>query len=348
MKITFLDNQKNLLNDFVDKFSPRSFLQTYQWGEFQERMGKKIWRLGIFDNEDNLRFVASIVLEKMPIKSYLYCPFGPIWDSNLSSDLIKLKSFFKFFLKEVRKIAKREGSIFLKIDPPILKDNQKIRILFKELFFKKSLKKIQPEKVWVLDIKESEDKILKKMKAKTRYNIRLAKKRGVEILEGGISDFEVFFNLLKQTAKRNDFHLHPRKYYFEMLKFFQKNKETDDQKEPFVKLFLAKFNNKTVAANLVLFFSGYAIYLHGGFNYSFRKFMPTFLLHWEIIKTAKKLNCYFYDFWGIDEENKNWQGFTRFKKSFGGEAVNYLGAYDFVFNPVFYQLYKIILFLKKF
>ncbi len=108
---------------------------------------------------------------------------------------------------------------------------------------------------------------------------------------------------------------------------------------PGVELFLADFKNKIIAANIVVFWEKTAIYLHGASDYEQRNLMAPHLLQWEQIKEAKKRGCIEYDFWGIDE--KKWPGVTRFKKGFGGREVEYPGAFDLIFQPVWYKIYKI-------
>jgi len=108
-------------------------------------------------------------------------------------------------------------------------------------------------------------------------------------------------------------------------------------------IFLAKYKNKIIAANLLVFFGKRATYLHGGADYKYRKVMAPHLLQWTQIQEAKKRGYDEYDFWGIDE--KNWPGLTRFKKSFQGEEFEYPQGKDFLLRDFWYKLYRLI---KKF
>jgi lipid II:glycine glycyltransferase (peptidoglycan interpeptide bridge formation enzyme) len=175
------------------------------------------------------------------------------------------------------------------------------------------------------------------MKQKARYNIKVAEKHGVRarISNQPEKDFEEFWRLMQLTAKRDKIKSHPKDYYFKQLSFFggDKNGVTE------MKLFLAEWRNKIIAANIVVFFGGRATYLHGASDYEKRHLMAPYLLQWEQIKEAKKHGCAKYDFWGIDE--KKWPGVTRFKKGFGGEEVEYLGAWDYVFQPTWYKVYRL-------
>jgi lipid II:glycine glycyltransferase (peptidoglycan interpeptide bridge formation enzyme) len=106
-----------------------------------------------------------------------------------------------------------------------------------------------------------------------------------------------------------------------------------------LKLFIAEYEDRIIAANIVMFFGNRAVYLHGASSNECRNLMAPYLLQWEQIKEAKKQGCEIYDFWGIDE--KKWPGVTRFKKGFGGEEIDYSGTFDFIFDKTWYEIYKI-------
>ena len=133
--------------------------------------------------------------------------------------------------------------------------------------------------------------------------------------------------MLQDTAKRGRFKIHPEEHYEKMLKISG------------MELFVAEYQNKIIAANIVLFYGKRAIYLHGASDYEYRNLMAPYLLQWHQILEAKKQGRNEYDFWGIDE--KKWPGVTRFKKGFSGKEIFYPGAYDLVFQPLWYRIYKI-------
>lgn len=276
----------------------KSFLQSQQWGQFQESLGRKVWRL-----EDILVIKYSLPFNR----NYLYCPRV---SERVSDD----------FLEKVKEIALQEGSIFLKIEPEKEIPN-----------LKKSDKQIQPAKTIILDISKSEDELLNQMHSKTRYNIRLAQRKGIEVKESNNQEsLGVFVKLLKQTAQRDKFFLHSQEYYQEMM---------DILGQDMVKLFLAKYKNKIVAANLICFFNQTVIYLHGASDYRYHQLMAPYLVQWQVIQEAKEMGFKYYDFWGIDEDK--WPGVTRFKKGFSGQEVNYPGSYDLVYKKFWYWLYKV-------
>lgn len=283
-----------------------SFLQSKNWADFQKALGRRVWQI------DEI----LVIEHNLPLnKSYLY---SPRCGGNFLSESL---------LEKIKEIAKQENAIFFKIEP--LRQAQGKP-------FRKSTN-IQPTKTLILDITKSEQELLEQMHYKTRYNIKLAEKKGI-LVKKDKSKFEEFWKLIKQTTKRDKFRPHPKEYYRKMLGI------------PGVELFAAIYKDKVIAANIVVFYpplliksGGQAIYLHGASAYEHRNLMAPHLLQWEQILEAKKRGCAEYDFWGIDE--KKWPGVTRFKKGFGGREIFYPGAYDLVFQPIWYWIYKLA---KKF
>ncbi len=321
-------NDKNKWNNFVKKSEYGSFLQSWEWGEFQKSLGHQIWRLIIEDREKILG-VALIIKHDLPRGySYLYCPRGPVlgiqnWDLQIGQKLAT----------EISEIAQAEKAIFLRLEPKsTLSSGLKIPSQFK------SAGQVQPKETLILNLEESEKKLLAQMHHKTRYNIRLAKKRGVQvrISNGDNKDIEIFCQLLSETAKRNKIKIFPKEHYLKLLKILGQ--------AGMVKLFIAEYEKKPIAAIIVSFFGPEAVYLHGASQLQFRNLMAPHLLQWETIITAKKAGCRQYDFWGIAPANQprhKWAGITRFKKGFSGQEQNYLGCLDLVYLPLWYPLYKI-------
>ena len=305
-------NQKEEWDQFVIE-NNGSFLQSWSWGEFQESLGRQIWRL----ETEGLK--ALLIKHNLPLgKSYLYCPRGPVGEVS--------KDKFQRFLVEVKKIAKQEKNIFFKIEP----DNRDCPLdtVLKGQSLSKSTREIQPTKTLILDITKPEEELLSRIHPKTRYNIRLAQKKGVTV-EQSSEKIDDFLRLSKETAKRDKFHLHPQEYYQKMLEVLGS--------KGMVKLFLAKYQNQIIAANLVCFFSQTATYLHGAADYNFRQLMAPHLLQWQAICQAKSQGLKYYDFRGIDEEK--WPGVTRFKKGFTGQEISYPGSFDLIFQPIWYRVY---------
>ncbi|MEA1936846.1 MAG: peptidoglycan bridge formation glycyltransferase FemA/FemB family protein, partial [Patescibacteria group bacterium] len=282
--IQLKENQKEVWNKFAAENSSESFLQAWEWGEFNRALGRKVWNIGIVDNnlldenksentkyqipntKYNLLAVALVIKYDLPFgQSYLYCPRGPI----ISQKFIKSKVYkvVDFLFDEIKKITKREKAMFLKVDPPVELNRELEAPPLKKGaggIFRKSLNEVQPKNTLILDLTKSEEELLKEMKPKTRYNIRLAERKGVRIrnYESGIMNqecFEKFWELAEETSRRDKFSSHHKNYYWKMLE----NLNGVCENNLTAKLYLAEYKNKTIAANIVLSFGDFCVYLHG-------------------------------------------------------------------------------------
>jgi lipid II:glycine glycyltransferase (peptidoglycan interpeptide bridge formation enzyme) len=238
------------------------------------------------------------------------------------------------FFAQVGIIARQEGSIFFKIEAA------------DELITPAGLlgiksDSLQPRKTTVLDLKKTAQELLSRMHEKTRYNIRLAEKHGLEIKifqhPSSSARSDLFWGFILKTAKRANFNPHVRSYY---EKLFQTN-SADFSNE----LFLAEFKGEVLAMVLINFYrpAMLATYLHGASVREHKEVMASYLLHWRVMEEAKKGGFNFYDFWGIDEVK--WPGVTRFKFGFGGDVVEYPPAVDIIYKPAWYKIYRLA---KKF
>ncbi len=289
-----------------------SFLQSWDWGEFQHQYGRSVHRLAIEDK-------ACLQLIEYPLavgKTYLFSPCGP----EFSSDV-----YFNTFHKEIKKIAARANSVFWRFEPRT-----------EDFSHFKKVKNVQPSQTLILNLKESEspDELLNSFKSKTRYNIRLATKKGVTVrVSEDMADLDKFYAMIKKTASRQGIRLHPKDYYQLMLA--QEN----------TRLYLAEYEGKIIAANMIIAFANTMTYLHGGSDHEYRKVMAPHLLQWQAIQDAQAAGLKYYDFYGIDEIK--WPGITRFKMGFGGEIIKRPGTFEIPLNKIWYQAYKTIKKIKK-
>jgi len=324
---------KNKLNNFVGAQPYAEFLQSWEWGEFQEKAEGKVVRFGL---EEAGELIASATLVKKTIPAglnYFYCPRGPILNYELpclsAGRRITNYELLNFFFDEIKKVAEKEKAIFLRFEPKIYEiRNTKYEI-------RKTID-IQPSQTILLDLTKSEEEMLVAMHQKTRYNIRLAEKKEVKIEEKGRGLFENFWQMMDKTSQRDKFTAHDKGYYEKLL-----------QAAPEIfKLFVATYQEKIIAAGIFSFFGGTATYLFGASSDEDRNVMAPYLLQWELIKRAKAAGCKYYDFFGIDE--KKWPGVTRFKRGFlpagqagTGQEVSYPGTFDVIFAKNKYSAYKI-------
>jgi lipid II:glycine glycyltransferase (peptidoglycan interpeptide bridge formation enzyme) len=214
---------------------------------------------------------------------------------------------------------------------------------------KKSTVDMQPREILLLDILKSEGDILAGMKQKTRYNIKLAEKKGVKIYDSREEKYiEEFLRLVKIMSQRDKITSHPDAYYRKMFEIIPSE---------ILKLYVAEYEGKIIAANLVLFFGKTATYMHGASDNEHRSVMAPYLLQWQQILEATKAGCERYDFGGVktcntkhETCNKNsWQGITKFKTGFSPEAetTKFPGCYDILLKPARYNLYRALQKLKR-
>lgn len=325
------------------------FLQSAGWGDFQVESGRTNYRLAV-ESAGQIIAVALIVKHRLPLGfSYLYCPRGPVVNKELVMELQGTPTVIpaqagiqedeivtealKFLFTEVKKIAQAEKAFFLRLDPAWTNSEQLQKNKLRQIG------EVQPQQTLILDLNLSEAELLKRMKPKTRYNIKVGERHGIfaEVSQNPQADFAEFWDLMEKTATRDRIKTHQRGYYLKMLKV------------PGVKLVFARSENlasgKALAANIMVFWGEWCIYLHGASDYEFRDKMAPYALQWEMIKAAKKQGCKFYDFWGANEAR--WPGVTRFKIGFAPDSplVKYVGAYDLVFNKILYSGYWL---MKKF
>ncbi|MFA6228196.1 MAG: peptidoglycan bridge formation glycyltransferase FemA/FemB family protein [Patescibacteria group bacterium] len=330
-----LEKNFNLNRNSWEKFVSANagdggLLQSWGWGEFQQSYGRKIWRLAWMDGTE-IRAVALVVRQPLPGGfNYFYLPRGPIIEAKAClavGQTTGLKpQIFANVLSGLKELAETEKAIFIRMDPAweeadVLAAN-KLRFGGQ----------VQPRSTLVLDLTEAAENLLKAMKPKTRYNIKVAQKHGIKIATGAKpqEDLGEFMALMKQTAKRDNIAAHSENYYRRMLE------------RPEITLVFARAEGQAVAAAIMAFYGDWCYYLHGASAYEAREKMAPYLLQWEMIKEAQNRGCKYYDFFGADPDR--WPGVTRFKVGFAPQRplTQYVGAYDLIVNPLLYFFYKLI------
>ncbi len=309
------------------------FLQSKRWAFFQEEVGNKMIKL-----QFPAEFSASIVKYTLPIVgTYLFVPRGPIF---LKEGVAQKCS------KELLQIAKKEKSAWIRLEPQTKKDLDELRNYFKNLGCRvvKSKKNHEPAQTLMLDLKKTEKELLAEMKSKTRYNIRLAGKKGVKI-EKSRDDkaIEAFIRLSEETAKRDGIKIHQENYYRRMIEVIPSD---------ILSLYVAKFEGKIIATALVSFSGTVATYLHGASSSENRNVMAPHLLQWTAICQAKERGFSKYDFGGtkIQKNEKgqlienSWSGISKFKIGFSpkGELTAFPGCWDVIVDKRKYHVYKFL------
>ncbi len=340
-------------NTIISALPGPHFLQTWEWAQVKEGYGWKplpfVWR----DNRGNVAAAAMILKRQIINKGFaarlsiLYAPKGPILDWN--DEALRTR-----VLNDLQAFAKKQGAVFLKMDPDVLlgrgiphsandvvDDNgQAVRSGLMRRGWGYSSDQIQFQNTVLLNLSVTEDEMLARMKQKTRYNIRLAEKKGVAVRAGTQADLPMLYKIYAETSVRDGFVIRDEEYYMTVWRTFMQSGE------PSASLLIAEVDQEPVAALFLFTFAGRAYYVYGMSRDTHREKMPTYLLQWEAMKLAKARGCSLYDLWGapevFDEGDSMW-GVYRFKEGLGGEVVRTLGAYDFAPNKLWYKLYADIM-----
>jgi len=318
MKVKII-NDKSIWENFLLKCKEKTFLNSWNWGEFNKMMGEKIWRLGVYNNRELLS-VALVVKTVAKRGTFLLLPHSP----NLKSEVEPLKvEILKILLEKLKEIAKAS---FIRISP-ILERSEENNEIFKKLGFKPAPIHTHPEASWKLDIKPSEGELLMQMRKTTRYLIRQAQKnKDVKIYQSQkIKDIDIFDKLQQEVVKKQHFTPFPLEYLKNEFLAFQ----PDNQ----ISLFFGKYKGEIVASAFVLFWSNIGFYHHAALLPQYHKIPVSYSLLWEAIKEAKNRECILYDFWGYVNPFENpkhpWAGPTLFKMGFSGNAYKYIKTQDF-------------------
>ena len=319
-----------LWTDYIDKFPQAHLLQTSAWGTLKSSFG---WRT---------RWVqagaagAQILFRKLPLGFTLaYIPKGPIGE------------WLPELLPAINQVCKEEHAFMLKIEPDAIWDNDLAEQL-QTHGFSPSAQTIQPQRTITVDLTPDENEILALMKQKTRYNIRLADRKGVVVQPW--NDLVAFAAMTLETAERDQFGAHSHAYFQRAYDLFHPSAGCE--------LFVAEVESEPVAAMMVFARGQRAWYFYGASLSIHREKMPTYLLQWEAMRWAKARGCTSYDLWGIpDADEKTLEdqftsrsdglwGVYRFKRGFGGKILRSMGAWDLPYNPLLSRGYQIALRLR--
>lgn len=329
-------NEKERYNDFVKNHSKGHFLQLWEWGQVKRGMGWQPLPL-ILEEDGDIKAALLILKRSLPLpgmkKCIFYSPRGPVAD-------IENLELCRALFEGARKVAQDHGAIFLKIDPDVPVTNTDFTQILKSCSFRKNetgldFEGVQPGFVFRLDIRPSEEELLNNMHSKTRYNIRLAQKKGVHIRRAeGKEDLHKFYQVLVETAERDHFLIRGYEYFELIWEQMLVN--------GWAEIFLAEWEGNIVAATLALLTGEKAWYLYGASSNQYRNVMPNYLIQWEMMCWARENGCTLYDFRGVsgdlDESNPLF-GLYKFKKGFNGDFTEFVGDWDMVYSPFFYILW---------
>lgn len=325
-------------------------LQTSEWAELKAEVGwKSIQRTW---EEDSHVVAAASILKRTfrlgsvgPQAGVLYVPRGPLLDWSNQSLVEKV-------ITDLEKFCTQERAIFIKLDAEIplgtgipetdsfTEDPTGTNIcqLLSRRGWSISPEQIQFKNTMLIDLSAGEDELLGNMKQKTRYNVRLAQKNGVNVRQAGTDELEVLYQMYAETSVRDGFVIRGRDYYLDVWTRFMAAKKA----YPLV----AEVEGQIIAGLVLFTFGSRAWYLHGMSTQNHREKMPNYLLQWEAMRLAKSLGCSSYDLWGApDEFNEQDRmfGVFRFKEGLGARVARTPGAWDYVSNKPLYFAYMRVL-----
>ncbi len=320
-------------------------LQSYEWGEFKKRLGWRPIRL-VLERDGEVAGVGQFLsygTGPFVPGALWYCTKGPWlpWDDEEA-----VRAFFR----GVREVARREGAHTVKIEPEVLEQQRDAKALLKGIGFRKARYDLNQKTTLVVDLNLPEEDLLAKMKGKTRYNVRLADRKGVEVVEPDFDEaWETFYGFMKYTADR-------AKYPIRRSQGYLHDNMRDMHAAGRGNLFFAMYEGMPLAGIYVYTFGSKCWYIHGGSSNEKRNLMPNYLLQWEAMRWARQRGLTYYDMVGVprpenlNEDDSMW-GVYRFKVGFGGKIADFLGCLDLTvqpmraaawyrFEPIYYRLYQ--------
>lgn len=334
MAITIREiTEQNSWEQFQSQLERSNILQSWQWGLFQKELGRKVFFLGAFKDEN---IVATCLAYIVPTKlrTHLYTSNGPVL-----ADWQDARTVFPPLLSELKRIAKENGAKFVRVDPLILdtRENQQLLTTFN---LTRAKIHTQSERKWILDITPELDTILANMRKNVRYSVRKSEEQDLQVhFSNDTKDFDKFWPLFETTFTSRGFIPQPKWYLKKQVESFNNNGGD-------YRIYWVTSGERILATALFPFHGNTAFYFHAATDNTERKLFAAYAMIWNVIKSAKELGMKHVDFWGIaptDDPKHPWAGLTFFKTGFGGFEERVIRGYDLPVSP----MYKLISFLES-
>lgn len=305
-------------------------LQSWEWGEFRKKTGVAVERFGMYEHGELVKGF-QLTFHPIPIigRTLGYLPKGPMPDEDL--------------LAVLKQVGRQHSSLFIKMEPNVahvlntpLATDRVTKFLLEHgavpgrpLFTKFTFQ---------LDLTKSEEVLQDGMASKTRYNVNLARRKGVQIYENTTkAGMEQHLEILTETTRRQGFYAHTPAYFRTMWDALGNS--------GMIRLFEAHYEGMVLASWIMFVFNDVLYYPYGASRTAHREVMANNLLMWEMIRFGKEIGCRQLDMWGAlgpePDPKHPWYGFHKFKQGYGGELKEFIGTYDLMLDPPIYQLYKV-------
>jgi peptidoglycan pentaglycine glycine transferase (the first glycine) len=359
-------------NKVISSLNGAHILQTWEWGKVKSQFGWQphflLWyrendQYTLYSNRlagrqsQKLPIAAALVLQRnIRIGGFsqrmgvIYVPKGPLLDWGDAAVRHRV-------LEDLKEFGHKHSCIFIKIDPDLemgsgipgkagANEHQLGAEVVEDLrsagwYF--SEEQVQFRNTVLIDLSPSEEILLSRMKQKTRYNVNLAIRKGVNVRSGKTTDIDTLLRMYAETSVRDGFVIRNDAYYREVWSTFMANQPIEDRGTPVAEALIAEVEGEPVAGVVIFRFAGKTWYLYGMSRLMHRDKMPNYLLQWEAIKRAKAAGCDIYDLWGAPDdfvESDPLWGVFRFKEGLGGSVHRYLGAWDLPLNRILYRIYS--------
>jgi peptidoglycan pentaglycine glycine transferase (the first glycine) len=330
-------------DQFAIEHSHGHIFQTSGWGALKSAFGWSGERVAVRTG-DEIVAGAQVLFRRLPMSlgTLAYVPKGPLVDYGDEDTCRRL-------FEAIRQLCRSRHAFMCKIEPD-LPASAALSTRLARHGFHPSRQTVQPPRTILIDISVDEGQILERMKSKTRYNIRLSGRKGVQVHEGSRQDLDAFNQLMAITGRRDSFGVRSPEYYERAYDIFGQTEAG---------LFVATFEGQPLAGLLALACGHKAWYIAGASGNEHRDKMPTYAVQWAAIRWAKARGCTTYDLCGVPDEDEDvleahfaerhdglW-GVYRFKRGFGGRVVRYAGAFDCAYNKPLYWIYNLALKLRK-
>lgn len=313
------------------KSHPRGgFTQSTRWFQVKNNWQGEV--VVVRDDQGKIVAGCAVLVQKLPLlgAALLYAPRGPVCDLEDRTLLKELKA-------GLDQLAKKHKAYQLKWDPEVLADDQGIADTMKEMGFSlfagpEGFETIQARFNYHLFLQgRSEEALFQNLTQKTRYNVRVAMKHGVEIRVVGTDYLDEFVRIMQTTGQRDGFQVRPKSYFERMLQALGEH----------ARLYMGFFEGHPVCGAIATNYAGKTCYVYGASDNLYRNVMPNYLMQWEMIRWAAQTGCTLYDFQGVSgnlDENGPMYGLYRFKRGFNGQLDEFAGEWNYTYRPLIGKL----------
>jgi lipid II:glycine glycyltransferase (peptidoglycan interpeptide bridge formation enzyme) len=320
------DSERQIYNENVNH--P---LQSWEWGEFRQQTGLKVERIGFFE-QGKLKKALEVTFHPIPVfgKMAGYIPKSFMPDEEQLSAL--------------KQLGEKNNALFIKLEPNIAQkvSSTSAHGQIAQFLLDHGCQPGRPlftKYTFQLDLTKPEDELFAQLNSKTRYNVNLASKRGVQIVENSSAEgMEEYIKILQETTTRQGFYAHSPDYFRKMW--------TTLAPSGMIRIFQAVYENTIIVSWVMFIFNGVLYYPYGASRSVHRDVMASNLMMWEMITLGKREGCHLFDMWGSlgpePDPKDPWYGFHRFKKGYGGELMEFLGTFDLVLNEPLYKLFRVV------